>query len=133
MNNSEPTTKLDNPNRTRDHLSNERTYLAWIRTAIALMGFGVVIVRLRDGAPQTSNLVGEGWQLGLLFAAVGLMMVVFATAHYFEVLRAIESASYEPKRRIILLCSFLILVIGATVIFNLISNPPSATTTILAP
>ena len=25
-----------NPNRARDHLANERTYLAWIRTAVSL-------------------------------------------------------------------------------------------------
>jgi putative membrane protein len=31
----------------RDHLANERTYLAWIRTGIATMGFGVVIAKLR--------------------------------------------------------------------------------------
>lgn len=36
-----------NPNRARDHLANERTYLAWIRTAVSLMGFGVLIVKLR--------------------------------------------------------------------------------------
>ncbi|MEB3124291.1 MAG: DUF202 domain-containing protein [Synechococcales bacterium] len=36
-----------NLNRIRDHLANERTYLSWMRSAIAFMGFGVVIVRLR--------------------------------------------------------------------------------------
>lgn len=36
-----------NPNRIRDHLANERTYLSWMRSAIALMGFDVLIVRLR--------------------------------------------------------------------------------------
>lgn len=30
----------------RDHLANERTFLAWLRTAMALMGFGVLIARL---------------------------------------------------------------------------------------
>ncbi|QEM08229.1 DUF202 domain-containing protein [Mucilaginibacter rubeus] len=28
-----------------DHLANERTFLAWIRTSIALMGFGFVVVK----------------------------------------------------------------------------------------
>ena len=45
-NNSE-SAKRRNPSRVRDHLANERTYLAWMRTAISLMGFGVVIVRYR--------------------------------------------------------------------------------------
>ena len=29
--------------RIRDHLANERTFLAWLRTGMAMMGFGVVI------------------------------------------------------------------------------------------
>ena len=45
-----------NSSRVRDHLANERTYLAWMRSAIALMGFGVVIVRLRYIVER--NLVG---------------------------------------------------------------------------
>ena len=28
----------------RDYLAEERTFLAWIRTGIALMGFGLVVV-----------------------------------------------------------------------------------------
>lgn len=36
-----------NPNRIRDHLANERTYLAWMRSGISLLGFGVLIVRIR--------------------------------------------------------------------------------------
>lgn len=34
-----------NPNRVRDHLANERTYLSWMRMAIALLGVGVIVVR----------------------------------------------------------------------------------------
>ncbi|MBB5439184.1 uncharacterized membrane protein YidH (DUF202 family) [Pedobacter sp. AK017] len=28
-----------------DHLANERTFLAWIRTSIGIMGFGFVVVK----------------------------------------------------------------------------------------
>jgi putative membrane protein len=28
-----------------DHLANERTFLAWIRTGIGIMGFGFVVVK----------------------------------------------------------------------------------------
>ena len=30
-----------------DHLANERTFLAWFRTAISLLGFGILIAKLR--------------------------------------------------------------------------------------
>lgn len=42
-----PKQKLENSSRVRDHLANERTYLAWMRTAVALIGCGILIGRLR--------------------------------------------------------------------------------------
>jgi putative membrane protein len=32
-----------------DHSANERTFLAWVRTVIAIEGFGIVAARLGDG------------------------------------------------------------------------------------
>ena len=84
-----------NPARVRDHLANERTYLAWMRTALAMMGFGVVIVRLRYLLPRLQG-DGHGWELGLLFAVVGLLTVFFSTVHYFAVRRSIDNDNYEP-------------------------------------
>ena len=50
-----------------DRSANERTFLSWMRSAIALMGFGVVIVRLRAFHPPLLPSPGNGWKLGLLF------------------------------------------------------------------
>ena len=36
---------LDPSANMRDHFANERTFLVWIRTSIAMMGFGFVIVK----------------------------------------------------------------------------------------
>lgn len=112
--------KSSNSNRTRDHLANERTYLAWMRTAIALIGFGIVIVRLRYGAPLQGRGPVHGWELGLVFCLVGLLSVVGATLHYFQVQSAIETDTYQPQRRWILAFSALVLLVGAGVIWYLI-------------
>ena len=37
-----------NPNRARDPLANERTFLAWIRTCIAVISFGFLITRVPE-------------------------------------------------------------------------------------
>lgn len=34
-----------------DHAANERTFLSWVRTAIAVVGFGLAAARLGSGEP----------------------------------------------------------------------------------
>lgn len=106
-----------NPSRVRDHLANERTYLAWMRTAIALMGFGVVILRLRAFHPPLVPRPGYGWKLGLMFSLVGLVTVLLSTQHYFTVRRDIEEDTYEPADRWVILFSLAVTVLGAGIIY----------------
>jgi len=86
------------PETLRLHQANERTMLAWVRTGIALMGFGFAIARfslfLRElaqsgavGRPPTHS-SGSTW-LGGLLVALGTATTVFATARYGHVRRAI--------------------------------------------
>ena len=80
---TKPSDKPRRSDRVRDHLANERTYLAWMRSAVSLMGFGVLIVRLRTLRPPLApQPPGNGWKLGLAFALVGLVMVVLSSEHY---------------------------------------------------
>ncbi len=106
-----------NPSRIRDHLANERTYLAWMRTGIALLGFGVVIVRLRAFQVPLMPRPGNGWKLGLVFSLVGLITVWLSTGHYFAVRRDIEEDTYEPTDRWVLLFSLAIMILGSGVIY----------------
>ena len=115
--------KYQNPSRLRDHLANERTYLAWMRTAVAMMGFGVVIVRLRYLLPPHLPRTGQGWQLGLLFALVGLLTVFLSTVHYFDIRRAIDEDTYEPNRWWVLVFSFFVMLIGSGVLYFLFTTP----------
>lgn len=130
-----------NPNRARDHLANERTYLAWMRTAVALMGFGIVIVKLRYLTPPAQR-HGLGWELGLVFAVAGLLMVLLATWHYFQVQNALENDAYEPEKRWIIVCSLVVVLVGAGVLYYLFSSAqpsndvgvsPRASTQVLEP
>ena len=115
--------KRRNTSRVRDHLANERTYLAWMRTAIALMGFGVVIIRLRAFHPPLVHRPGNGWKLGLIFSLVGLVTVLLSTQHYFAVRRDIDSDTYEPPDRWVILFSLAVVLLGAGVIYFVFSDP----------
>jgi putative membrane protein len=122
----ETSASQNNANYLRDHLANERTYLAWIRTAVALLGFGVLVVRSRlpsVAAPdnQTANALhlSRGHGLGLGFAIAGLLTVLVATWQYFAVRRAIETASYRPSGWWIVALSIAVAFIGVLLLYSL--------------
>src|SRR5580698_2117406 len=71
-----------------DHAANERTFLAWVRTAIAVMAFGFVIERfdlfIRVTVPQLAQqkLAPHSQMLaniaGLAFILLGVAMIAIA-------------------------------------------------------
>jgi putative membrane protein len=112
-----------NSSRIRDHLANERTYLAWMRTSISLMGFGVVIVRLRAFQIPLATTPGNGWKLGLIFSIVGLATVLFSTQHYFASRYAIDTDTYEPADVWVITFSTAVTLLGAGVIYFFFTVP----------
>lgn len=113
--------------RVRDHLANERTLLAWVRTSIALLGFGVVIAKLRFLIVTTTAVQAlppqagtRSMLLGLGFAGIGLLTLVFAIIHYEITRRAIESGDYHPSGRVLTAFVSVLFLLGlACVVFLL--------------
>jgi putative membrane protein len=121
-----------NPNRIRDHLANERTYLSWMRSSISLLGFGVLIVRIRVLRPPLApQPPGYGWKLGLAFSIVGMLMVGLASLHYFGVRNDIENNEYETPDRWVLLFSIALLILGAFVVLYVFNVPFDSPTSVL--
>lgn len=69
------------------HAANERTFLAWVRTAIAVIGFGLAAARL-DDIPTTV------WSEFLLLASGGLV-IVFAYLRMLSVRKRIISTDRQ--------------------------------------
>jgi putative membrane protein len=114
-----------NSSRIRDHLANERTYLAWMRTAIALMGFGVLIARVRLWQLSNLSTPGNGWKIGFSFAIVGLLTVILSTQHYFAIRYDIDEDTYEPTDRWVILFSLAIVLLGSGAIYYFFTVSPS--------
>src|SRR5580700_11749363 len=77
--------KVNMIERYSDHAANERTFLAWVRTAIAIMAFGFLVEKfdlfLRIAAaplaaPGRGQFVGD--VAGLLLILLGAAMMAFA-------------------------------------------------------
>jgi len=92
-------------NRYTDHSANERTYLAWVRTAIAVMAFGFLVEKFdlfltyigsSLGNPeQFQQSVASGW-VGIALFSVGIVIIVSATVRFFLFKRAIEADDPIP-------------------------------------
>lgn len=62
----------------RDHLANERTQLAWLRTSANVVVVGLAVARFGDGGEVTApSLVS-----GLILIATGAVGVGYGTARY---------------------------------------------------
>jgi putative membrane protein len=108
-----------------DHAANERTFLAWIRTAIAVMAFGFLVERFdlflqiagqtlaHKGLSPTGQLVGN--VAGLILIALGAATIVLATWRFRRTAVAIDNPKTlpGPGERIDFLLAGLLTVLGA--------------------
>ncbi|HZS88649.1 MAG TPA: DUF202 domain-containing protein [Chloroflexota bacterium] len=98
-----------NPNATRDHLANERTFLAWVRSCIAIMALGFVVARfgllIRELGPNAPRRTPMGLSTGFGVALVvcGALLTILATLRYRATTRAIDRDVYNPSHWLILL------------------------------
>ena len=113
-----------------DHAANERTFLAWVRTAIAVMAFGFVIERfdlfLQAIASQRQsplNSPGSSFAnaAGLAFIAIGVAMIVISGFRFARTAKGIETENQVPStgERFDLALAMLIGLLGASLFLYL--------------
>jgi putative membrane protein len=113
-----------------DHLANERTFLAWIRTSIAIMGFGFVVVKFALFIRQLSLVVtdkdvvvpGKGYSvyIGTLLVAVGVLIALYAYVRYRTTEKQLMNMAYRPSVVPALLLTASLIVIGVLLVFYLV-------------
>jgi putative membrane protein len=119
---NEQQTKPSDDERVRDHLANERTYLAWLRTGIATMGLGVVISKMRyyGGSALAKDVeLAQASNLGLLFAFCGIITIVLAVVFFLNTRSQIRDRTYRPRIELPVTLTVLISVLGLLILWYL--------------
>lgn len=110
----------------RTRLGLERTFLAWIRTAVSLIGFGFTIVqffqRLKGMEASNGRMMDPAMprNLGLALIAAGVSALVIAMIQYYGQLKYLRSAPFEsianiteqPHRTPAFIAAGIVLLIG---------------------
>ncbi|OOQ61965.1 YidH family protein [Mucilaginibacter pedocola] len=121
-------TKTINPG---DHLANERTFLAWIRTSIALMGFGFVVVKFSLFVKQLSLVItdkvvlpGKGFSatIGILLVAIGALMALLSYLRYRRIEKQLLRNTYFPSFALSLLLTVAIVLVSGLLLWYLLPN-----------
>jgi putative membrane protein len=76
--------------RARDHMANERTWLAWVRTAVNVMIVGLAVARFGAGGDPTAATLAAG----ALLVAAGGVGLVYGTRRYRDTNRELEAGRY---------------------------------------
>ncbi len=110
---------VENSNRARDHLANERTFLAWVRTSVAIVVFGFAIGRFAIAMRQLTELQGHPskvtgfsvW-MGTISIIAGVVMVVAGLMRYRKTRAQLDEGKFEPAGFILDLVTILTVMFG---------------------
>lgn len=122
------------PDRQREHQANERTFLAWLRTSIALMSFGFVIARFGLFLNEMSLVltrkepphgIVSSQTIGVALVTLGVAATVVAAARYERVYTQIERGNFKPDRGWVWVISAVIFALGVSIVPFLFTNLPA--------
>ncbi len=102
-----------------DHLANERTFLAWIRTGVATMAFGFVVERfgllLRElGFKTGASILPVHYSafFGVSLTVLGIVMMIVALLEFLHIRRSIDSERFHPPAGFAIILTILASLIG---------------------
>ncbi|MFB5673720.1 YidH family protein [Paenibacillus terreus] len=98
----------------QQHLANERTFLAWVRTGIAIIGVGFIASGLTFGSSPYSRLAHTASVLaGSVSLLCGLGTIIFSALSYRRRRMQINSDQFRSTIHLVHFLLILMTVIGA--------------------
>jgi putative membrane protein len=102
-----------------EHLANERTFLAFLRTAIALASFGIAINRFslyliqNEARPSDRYVLVTAEQAGVGMVVAGALLIIFAALRFASVRKQIEEQRFESRIGFVIVAT--VVMVGACI------------------
>ena len=119
---SENLKKLSTTNelaRERNRAAADRTLMAWIRTALAMIGFGFGVSKLYEALQKANpdrvtDTLNSAYIVGEALIALGVLGLLAAVIQHTQILKKIEAEKYiyRAPRALPMIVSILLLLIG---------------------
>jgi len=128
---SETKMGANNTNNTNEHLANERTFLAWVRTSVGIMAFGFVAVKFSLFVKQISIVLGKqlipqshGYSniIGILLVMAGSSSLIISFVQYKRTEKQINNDNYISSSWLTAALTVFIFLTSIFLIVYLISN-----------
>ena len=123
--------EINKPQNVSDHLANERTFLAWIRTSIGIMAFGFVVVKFSLFVKQVSLILGKekvvsakGYSavVGIVLVAVGAVTSNTSYIRYKFTEKQLKEGNYQNSSLLITILTAFIFLVSVFLIVYLIES-----------
>ncbi|WP_096156711.1 MULTISPECIES: YidH family protein [Bacillus] len=93
----------------QQHLANERTYLAWVRTAIAIIGIGFLATSLHFNTDLQSILNDRiAISISVFSIFIGLATLLLSTIIYFRNRKNINTQTFHSSFKLIIFMTIII-------------------------
>jgi putative membrane protein len=109
----------EDSNKASNHLANERTFLAWVRTSVAIVVFGFAIGRFAIALRQLTAFQGHPakttglsvW-MGMISIVAGVVMVIAGLVRYRKTRTLLDEGKFEPAGFLVDLVTILTVLFG---------------------
>jgi putative membrane protein len=97
----------------QQHLANERTYLAWVRTCITIMGVGFLITNLHFSTLNIKIHMADflARVIGLASIVIGMMALIITTISYFKKGLDINNQTFRFSKLMVVFLTFSLLLV----------------------
>lgn len=112
----------------RDHMANERTFLAWIRTSIGIMAFGFVVVKfaffvreitIEFGERNIVHSKGYSGIMGIFLVIVGSIITLLSFFQYKQTAKQLNEGTYSHSPILITMITSIIILVSLLLIVYL--------------